>query len=123
MRRAILALAVLVPLCASARPFALKPGRSLQLMAMTAGPAVTWSVEEAGGGTVDGTGFYTAPACAAFSWPQTFHIDAVSGALKTVVTVVVNAVQTTVLVVTPSNVNLKPGGTQQFTASTIVTCQ
>ena len=52
------------------------PGGTLQFIAQVTGTAdtsVTWSVDEADGGTIDVTGLYTAPAT-----EGTFHVRAAS---------------------------------------------
>src|SRR5581483_4838394 len=75
--------------------------------------AVTWSVEEAGGGTVDGNGIYTAPMTAG-----TYHLIATSQAdpsksASATITVTVTLVS---ISVTPGNPTVKVGATRQFTA-------
>lgn len=49
----------------------LAPGQALQFSVVPTTTSVTWSVQEAGGGTVTATGLYTAPA----TW-GTFHVVA-----------------------------------------------
>ncbi len=76
-----------------------------------ANPAVTWTVQEATGGTVSVTGLYTAP-----STTGTFHVIATSvedTTKKAVATVTVN--QGVVVVLTPTTVSLVINTTQQFT--------
>ncbi len=85
-------------------------GKTLQLVAHAVG-AVTWSVQEATGGTVDATGLYHAPAI-----PGTYHVVATSIADATqsatvAVTVVAPAVAT---ITAPQFVTLGKGG---YTAS------
>lgn len=79
-------------------------------------PRVSWSVAEAGGGTVDGTGYYTAPATAG-----TFHVVATSVADARAVgraTVTVDAQLAVVsVVVYPLLTSLAGGHTKQFAAT------
>jgi hypothetical protein len=82
--------------------------------ARVTGSAVTqvaWSVQEAEGGTIDGTGLYTAPAVTGV-----FHVVATSAADASksgrgTVTVVAPAA----LSVSPNPASVPPGGTQEFT--------
>jgi len=121
MKRLFFALALLLPFCAIPQSFATSPGENLQLLAMTAGPAVTWSVQETGGGAVNASGVYTAPACSAFTWPQTFHVTASAGGVVTTYAVVVNDAVATVTI-SPSAPTVAPGGTVQFTATVTTVC-
>src|SRR5207249_250319 len=74
----------LVSVVASPRTATLVAGKKMTFGAVVYGltatqsPAVHWSVRETGGGTVDGTGVYTAPAN-----PGTFHVMATSLAVPT----------------------------------------
>ncbi len=81
----------------------------------TADTRVTWSVREANGGTVDGTGHYTAP-----NGLGTFHVVATSVADPSrsgVATVmVVSQLQVTVFI-SPSSASTVPSGTVAFTAT------
>lgn len=84
-------------------------------------PAVTWSVQEAGGGTVDATGLYHAPAVTGSS---TFHVVATSAQDGTKSTTVPVTVSEHVLSVTvsPATLTLAPGQTAQFSATVTTTC-
>ncbi len=90
-------------------------GATQQFAAMvtgTANTAVTWSVQEANGGSINAAGLYTAPALAG-----TFHVIATSQAdpsKSAAATVVVVAVSITV---NPSSTTLDQGATQPFTAT------
>jgi hypothetical protein len=78
----------------------------------SASTAVTWSVVEAGGGTVTAAGVYTAPQAAG-----TYHVMAISVADTTKAaqaTVTVAAVGVAML---PATVSLAPSGTQTFAAT------
>lgn len=100
---------------------ALAPGGTAQFSASVANasnPAVTWSVQEgASGGTITGSGLYTAPAT--IPGPTaTFHVTATSVADTS------KSAQALVTVTAPVGVSLTPvaaavglGGTQQFTAT------
>jgi Big-like domain-containing protein/galactose oxidase-like protein len=78
----------------------------------TTNSAVTWSVQESSGGTIDSTGLYTAPQNAT----GTFHVVATSHASSTAQGVAAVAVQLSEVVISPAQVALAPGGTQIFTA-------
>ena len=78
----------------------------------TTNTAVTWSVQESFGGTIDSTGLYTAPPN---SW-GTFHVVATSKANPAFMGIAAVAVQLSQLTISPSQVMLAPGGTQIFTA-------
>ena len=77
---------------------------------------VTWSVVEgASGGSVDGTGLYTAPAT-----PGTYHVRATSVADNTkfdTATVTVQSAAVLTVAVSPSAVTVPPLGNQTFTAT------
>ncbi len=96
---------------------AVAPGGQVALAATvtgTANTAVSWSVVEAGGGTVSGTGLYTAPGSGG-----TFHVAATSAADSTkqgqaVVTVVAPVVAITV---SPASGAVDACETIQFTAT------
>ena len=81
--------------------------------------AATWSVVEAGGGTVTASGVYTAPAA-----PGTYHVTATSHADPARSATAAIAVTTEVLSVTvdPPNLTVAAGGTTQFTATVTTTC-
>ncbi len=80
------------------------------------GQALTWSVTEGvSGGSVDGTGLYTAPAT-----PGTYHVQAASFVDPTkfdTATVTVQSGAVLTVAVTPSAVTLGPLGSQPFTAT------
>ncbi|WLT30994.1 glycosyl hydrolase family 18 protein [Geothrix sp. PMB-07] len=75
--------------------------------------AVTWTVQESGGGTVVG-GLYTAPAAAG-----TYHVVATSAAdvSKSATATVKVSAQGVGVTIAPSAITLKTGQTQQFTAT------
>ena len=82
----------------------------------TANTAVTWSVEEAGGGSVSSTGLYTAPS----STPGTFHVVATSvadNAKSGTATVTVSSASVVAVSVSPSTATVALSGTQQFLAT------
>jgi len=81
--------------------------------------AVTYAVQEAGGGTVNASGVYTAPADAG-----TFHVIATAAAdttKKATATVTVST-QIISVVVSPATVEVPPGGTAQLTATVTTSC-
>ncbi len=81
--------------------------------------AVTWAVQEAGGGTVSASGTYTAPANAG-----TYHVIGTAAAdttKKATATVTVND-QIISVTVTPATVNLEAGATAQLTANVTTSC-
>lgn len=76
---------------------------------------VTWSVVEAGGGTITDGGVYTAPAV-----EGTYHVKAQSVADPTwpaIATVKVIAGQSVNVSITPASPTVAPGGSQAFTAT------
>jgi hypothetical protein len=74
---------------------------------------VVWSVQESGGGTVTGTGLYTAPNAGG-----TFHVQVVSNADALAAAVAtINVTPPPSVKVTPSPVALQQGKSQQFTAA------
>jgi hypothetical protein len=81
--------------------------------------AVTWSVQEAGGGTVSAAGVYTAPAVAG-----TYHVVATSAAAPTSSATAPIAVTTKVLSITatPATATVQAGGTVQLIATVTTTC-
>jgi len=97
----------------------LTTGQSSQFAAVVTGTvdlAVTWVVDEAGGGAVDASGLYTAPGAAG-----TYHVRAVSHADPSVS----GAAVVTVAAPPPGSVSISPktttvtaGGTLAFTATT-----
>jgi|GEM_PF-944979 len=80
----------------------------------TTNQAVTWSVKQANGGTINNTGLYTAPATAG-----TFNVEATwtFGSLVKKGTATVTVALG--IGITPSSVTLNAGGTQTFTATGI----
>jgi hypothetical protein len=77
--------------------------------------AVTWSVEESGGGTIDSSGVYTAPQNA----EGTYHVVATSKANSGAqgnATVIVPVPQ---VKISPGSVTLVPGGAQTFSAAVV----
>ena len=79
----------------------------------TTNTAVSWSVQENGGGTIDSTGLYTIPQ----GTNGTFHVVATSqanSAAQGIATVVVPMPQ---VAISPVAVTLSPNGTQAFTAT------
>jgi hypothetical protein len=97
---------------------ALATGQAAQFAAAvtgTADTAVTWQVDEAGGGQVDQAGLYTAPGSAG-----TFHVRAVSRAnssASAAATITVSIPPPGSVVISPKTVTLASGGTQAFTAT------
>jgi hypothetical protein len=79
----------------------------------TTNTAVTWSVQENGGGAIDSTGLYTAPQGTA----GTFHVVATSQANSAAQGIAAVTVQQAQLTISPAAVTLAPGGVQTFTAS------
>src|SRR5262249_11842737 len=74
--------------------------------------AVTWSVQEAGGGTVDGSGHYTAPASAG-----TFHVIATSVADPTKKGSATVTVTSIAVAISPKTAATITGGALIFTAT------
>lgn len=115
---------VLAPVAVAISPAA-PAVSSCQTVALTAtvtgatNGAVTWSVAEAGGGTIDANGVYTAPSTAG-----TYHAVATSQAVPTASATVAIAVTDKILAVavTPSTATVAPGGTATFTATVTTTC-
>ncbi|RPH67202.1 MAG: hypothetical protein EHM78_22015 [Myxococcaceae bacterium] len=105
------------------RPLVVTPGTSSVPVRRTvtfsatrdgAPASVRWSVQEPGGGQIDDTGTYTAPASAG-----TFHVVATDGAAPAssataTVTVTASPVQ---VAVSPKTVTVVAGGTAQFSAT------
>lgn len=94
----------------------LEPSGTTDFVATVVGSgdtSVTWRVNEVGGGTINSSGHYTAPAVAG-----TFHIRATSNADTSKfdeAVIIVQVVQD--VVVTPAHVDLPFGGTQLFVAT------
>jgi hypothetical protein len=78
----------------------------------TANSAVTWSVQEPSGGTIDGAGLYTAPQDAS----GTFHVVAASQANSAIQGSATAVVPMAQVAISPAAVTLLPGGSQTFTA-------
>jgi hypothetical protein len=81
----------------------------------SANTAVTWQVDEAGGGAVTEAGLYTAPATAG-----TFHVRAVSQqapSASATATVTVTAPPAGSVVISPKTLRVIAGGTATFTAT------
>jgi hypothetical protein len=77
---------------------------------------VTWTVQEAGGGTVDPTGLYGAPGT-----PGTFHVVATSVADPSKAgTGTVTVVAVSSLSISPNPASVAVGGTQQFVVTPAV---
>jgi hypothetical protein len=87
-------------------------------VANSSNTAVTWSVQEVGGGSVS-NGVYTAPAMAG-----TYHVVATSAADPTAVDTATVTVGDRVLSVSvaPATATLAPGASQQFVATIRTTC-
>jgi Galactose oxidase, central domain/Kelch motif len=82
----------------------------------TTNTAVTWSVQENSGGTIDSTsGIYTAPQDST----GTFHVVATSLSNPASMGIAAVTVQLPQLTISPATVTLPPNGTQTFTASTV----
>ena len=96
----------------------LATGQATQFAAAVTGTAdllVTWKVDEAGGGTIDQNGLYTAPAAAG-----SYHVRAVSHAqpeISGVAAVTVNAPPAVSVVISPKSTSVTAGGTVTFTAT------
>ncbi len=94
------------------------PSASQQLTATVTGSAntaVTWSVQETGGGAVTTAGAYTAPSTAG-----TYHVIATSQADATKsdsATMTVTAAPAVAITVSPKTVSLSTSGAQQFIAT------
>lgn len=93
------------------------PGTTVQLFATvtgTADTAVAWRVVEPGGGTVDASGLYRAPAAAG-----TFHVQATSHAdasVSALAAVVVTATPTVQVAIAPRSAAVDACRTATFTA-------
>jgi hypothetical protein len=96
---------------------ALVAGQAMQFavgVTGTANTAVTWQVDEAGGGTIDESGLFTAPGDAG-----TFHVRAVSRADASAwgrATVTVTAPPDGTVTISPKTISISTGGTTTFTA-------
>jgi uncharacterized protein YjdB len=97
------------------------PGDKLQFSAQVSGTAFTavnWTVEEAGGGSVDTSGLYTAPAT-----EGTYHVRADSAIAsvtshgRSIVRVKKGAVAPVVVAVSPTTATVPAGGSHAFAAA------
>ena len=79
----------------------------------TTNTAVTWSVEESSGGTIDSAGLYTPPQNGA----GTFHVIATSQANSAAAGEAVVTVPMPQVTIDPVAVTLRPGGTRTFAAT------
>jgi len=79
----------------------------------TTNTAVTWSVEETLGGTIDSAGLYTPPQNGAGN----FHVIATSQANSAAAGVAVAIVPMPQVTIVPVTVTLRPAGTQTFAAT------
>lgn len=79
----------------------------------TTNTAVTWSVDESSGGTIDSTGLYTPPQNGA----GTFHVTATSPANSAAVGAAVVIVPMPQVTIDPVAVTLRTGGTRTFAAT------
>jgi Bacterial Ig-like domain (group 2)/Galactose oxidase, central domain/Kelch motif len=79
----------------------------------TTNTAVTWSVEESSGGTIDSAGLYTPPQNGA----GTFHVIATSQANSAAAGAVAVIVPRPLVTIDPVAVTLRPDGTQTFAAT------
>jgi Bacterial Ig-like domain (group 2)/Galactose oxidase, central domain len=97
-------------------PAAVLPGGTQSFAATVTGTtntAVTWSVQENSGGTINSTGLYTAP----LSSTGTFHVVATSQANSAARGIAAVTVQLSQVTISPAAVILPPDGTQTFTAA------
>lgn len=81
----------------------------------TANTAVTWSVQEPGGGTISASGLYSAPAT-----DGTYHVVAVCTAdpnISAAATVIVTTPSPGSIAISPNPAVVAAGGTQQFTVT------
>ena len=96
----------------------LAPGQETQFGAMVTGTAdgeVTWSIDEAGGGTIDQAGNYTAPAA-----DGVYHIRAASHASPQASAVATATVRTPAagsVAISPHTTTVVAGGSATFTAT------
>ena len=82
-------------------------------VAGTTNTAVTWSVEESSGGTIDSAGLYTPPQNGA----GTFHVIATSQANSAAAGAAVVIVPMSQVTIDPVAVTLRPGGMRTFAAT------
>jgi hypothetical protein len=113
---------VTVSISISPAAAALKAGETQSFGAVVTGSSdaeVSWTVEEAGGGSVTAAGLYTAPAT-----PGTYHVVAKSHADPTAtalatVTVAAKDQEMIVVTVTPAMASVSPGGMVTFAAAVV----
>jgi hypothetical protein len=108
--------APLISVTVTPNSIALSPGTTQSFTAAVTGTtntAVTWSVQESVGGTIDSTGLYTAPQDST----GTFHVVATSQANSAAKGIAAVAVQQSQLTISPAAVTLSPKGAQTFTAA------
>jgi hypothetical protein len=94
----------------------LLPGATQSFVATVTGTtntAITWSVQESSGGTINSTGLYTAPQGSS----GTFHVVATSQANSASVGIAAVTVQLSPIAISPAAVALPPDGSQTFTAA------
>ncbi len=107
--------APLITVTVTPNSITLSPGTTQTFAAAVTGTtdtAVTWSVQESVGGTIDSTGLYKAPQDST----GTFHVVATSQANSAAKGIAAVAVQMPQLTISPAAVTLSPRGTQTFTA-------
>ncbi|HET7784889.1 MAG TPA: hypothetical protein VFL36_02885 [Myxococcales bacterium] len=114
---ATVAVAVPVEVTVSPSMVAVVPGQTVRFAARVSGLAderVTWSVEEAGAGSMGPDGAYTAPAT-----PGAVHVTATSVAdpARVGAALVIVQARTDTVAVSPADVLLGPGGALQFDAA------
>src|SRR5271156_532207 len=110
--------ASLISVTVTPNSITLSPGTTQSFTAAVTGTtntAVTWSVQESVGGTIDSTGLYTAPQNSS----GTFHVVATSQANSASMGIAAVTVQLPQLTISPAAVTLPPNGTQTFTASAV----
>jgi len=108
--------APLISVTVTPNSITLSPGTTQTFTAAVTGTtntAVTWSVQESVGGTIDSTGLYTAPQDST----GTFHVVATSQANSAAKGIAAVAVQQPQITISPAAVTLSPKGTQTFTAA------
>jgi len=95
-----------------------KPGATQAFSAAVTGTTdtgVTWTIQEASGGTVSASGLYTAPAATG-----TFHLVVTSTADATAsatATVTVTTTPAVAITISPATASVTAGATRQFTAT------
>jgi hypothetical protein len=111
--------APLISVTVTPNSITLSPGTTQSFTAAVTGTtntAVTWSVQENSGGTIDSmSGLYTAPQDST----GTFHVVATSLSNPASMGIAAVTVQVPQFTISPATVTLPPNGTQTFTASTV----